>query len=72
MANLVSKPAPDFQADAVMPDGSFKAIKLSAYKGKYVVLFFYPLQIFWAFPGRLFNVTFRGFPMIITGRHVGA
>ena len=40
MATLVSKPAPDFGAQAVMPDGSFEQLELSSYKGKYVVLFF--------------------------------
>ena len=50
MATLVSKPAPDFEAQAVMPDGSFKAIKLSDYKGKYVVLFFYPLDFTFVCP----------------------
>ena len=39
MATLVSKPAPDFGAQAVMPDGSFEQLELSGYKGKYVVLF---------------------------------
>ena len=50
MATLVSKPAPDFEAQAVMPDGSFKQIKLSDYKGKYVVLFFYPLDFTFVCP----------------------
>ena len=31
--------APDFAAQAVMPDGSIKELKLSSYKGKYVALF---------------------------------
>jgi len=31
---LVTKPAPDFKATAVMPDNSFKEISLSDYKGK--------------------------------------
>lgn len=45
MAVLVGKPAPDFTATAVMPDGSMKSgYKLSDLKGKYVVLFFYPLD----------------------------
>ncbi len=45
MAVLVGKPAPDFTATAVMPDGSMKpGFKLSDLKGKYVVLFFYPLD----------------------------
>jgi len=50
MANLVSKPAPEFTADAVMPDGSFKSVKLSDYKGKNVVLFFYPLDFTFVCP----------------------
>ena len=50
MATLVSKPAPEFEAQAVMPDGSFKQIKLSDYKGKYVVLFFYPLDFTFVCP----------------------
>eukprot|EP00069_Balaena_mysticetus_P009610 bmy_20343T0 len=36
--------APKFKATAVMPDGQFKDISLSDYKGKYVVFFFYPLD----------------------------
>ena len=50
MATLVSRPAPGFEAQAVMPDGSFKQIKLSDYKGKYVVLFFYPLDFTFVCP----------------------
>ena len=50
MATLVSKPAPEFEAQAVMPDGSFKQIKLSDYRGKYVVLFFYPLDFTFVCP----------------------
>ena len=41
---LVTKLAPDFTATTVMPDNSFKDITLSDYKGKKVVLFFYPLD----------------------------
>lgn len=40
----VQKPAPDFAGTAVV-NGDFKDIKLSDYKGKYVVLFFYPLDL---------------------------
>ncbi|TDJ50391.1 MAG: peroxiredoxin [Nitrospina sp.] len=50
MPTLVAKPAPDFEADAVMPDGTFKKIKLSDYKGKYVILFFYPLDFTFVCP----------------------
>ena len=41
---LLTKQAPDFTATAVMPDNNFKDITLSDYRGKKVVLFFYPLD----------------------------
>lgn len=41
MTAKVGKPAPDFEASAYV-DGGFKNIKLSDYKGKWVVLCFYP------------------------------
>jgi len=41
MRAQVGKPAPDFEASAYI-DGGFKNIKLSDYKGKWVVLCFYP------------------------------
>jgi len=50
MSVLTAKPAPDFTAQAVMEDGSFKEIKLSDYRGKYVVLFFYPLDFTFVCP----------------------
>jgi hypothetical protein len=37
----VGKPAPDFEASA-FAEGGFKNIKLSDYKGQWVVLCFYP------------------------------
>ncbi|MDH3976654.1 MAG: peroxiredoxin [Deltaproteobacteria bacterium] len=48
--SLVQFPAPDFTAQAVMPDNSFKEIKLSDYKGKWTVLFFYPLDFTFVCP----------------------
>ncbi len=33
-----------------MPDGNFKQIKLSDYRGKYVILFFYPLDFTFVCP----------------------
>ena len=41
---LVTKQAPDFTATAVMPVNRFKDITLSDFRGKKVVLFFYPLD----------------------------
>jgi peroxiredoxin (alkyl hydroperoxide reductase subunit C) len=50
---LVTKPAPDFKATAVMPDNSMKEISLADYKGKKVVLFFYPLDFTFVCPTEL-------------------
>ncbi|KPP60043.1 peroxiredoxin-1-like [Scleropages formosus] len=46
----IGKLAPDFKAKAVMPDGQFKDIKLSDYRGKYVVFFFYPMDFTFVCP----------------------
>jgi peroxiredoxin 2/4 len=54
MSFLVAKPAPDFTATAVMPDNSFKGdFKLSDYRGKYVVLFFWPLDFTFVCPSEV-------------------
>jgi peroxiredoxin (alkyl hydroperoxide reductase subunit C) len=50
LMSLVQKKAPDFKAQAVMADGTFKEIKLSDYKGKWVALFFYPLDFTFVCP----------------------
>ena len=50
MSVLVGKPAPDFKAQAVMPDGSFKSLSLSDYKSKYLLFFFYPLDFTFVCP----------------------
>jgi peroxiredoxin (alkyl hydroperoxide reductase subunit C) len=50
MSVLVTKKAPEFTAQAVMPDGSFKEISLADYRGQYVVLFFYPLDFTFVCP----------------------
>lgn len=49
MAPELTKPAPDFSGVAVI-NGAFKDIKLQDYKGKYVVLFFYPLDFTFVCP----------------------
>jgi peroxiredoxin 2/4 len=45
----VGQQAPDFTATAVV-DQEFKSIKLSDYRGKYVVMFFYPLDFTFVCP----------------------
>src|SRR3989338_7034158 len=46
----VGQKAPDFSGQALLADGSFKDVKLSDYKGKWVVLFFYPLDFTFVCP----------------------
>jgi peroxiredoxin (alkyl hydroperoxide reductase subunit C) len=49
MAVFVTQPAPDFKADALV-NGAFKQVSLSDYKGKKIVLFFYPLDFTFVCP----------------------
>ena len=49
MSRLVGLPAPDFTATAVI-DQEFQDVTLSQYRGKYVVLFFYPLDFTFVCP----------------------
>jgi peroxiredoxin (alkyl hydroperoxide reductase subunit C) len=53
MSYLVTKEAPDFTAKAVMPDNSFADLRLSSYRGKPVVLFFYPLDFTFVCPSEI-------------------
>jgi peroxiredoxin 2/4 len=50
---LVTKAAPNFTATAVMPDNSFCQLSLASLKGKYVVLFFYPLDFTFVCPSEI-------------------
>jgi peroxiredoxin (alkyl hydroperoxide reductase subunit C) len=48
---LVSKQAPDFVAPAVMPDGTItEEFRFSDLRGKYVVLFFWPMDFTFVCP----------------------
>ncbi|MDD2403822.1 MAG: peroxiredoxin [Victivallaceae bacterium] len=52
--SLVTHPAPDFVAQAVMGDGTItEDFKLSDYRGKYVILFFYPMDFTFVCPSEL-------------------
>jgi alkyl hydroperoxide reductase subunit AhpC len=59
----VGQKAPDFSAQALMSDGSFKEVKLSDFKGKWVVLFFYPLDFTFVCPTEIqgFNKHYQEF-----------
>jgi len=51
MSVLVQQKAPEFSAEAVLPDGSFGKIELASYLNKkYVLLFFYPLDFTFVCP----------------------
>jgi peroxiredoxin (alkyl hydroperoxide reductase subunit C) len=54
MGMLVTRTAPDFTATAVMPDNSFDSnFTLSALRGRYVVLFFYPFDFSFVCPSEI-------------------
>ena len=53
MSVLVGKQAPDFTANAVFGNNEIKELKLSLYRGKHVVLFFYPLDFTFVCPSEL-------------------
>ncbi len=54
MKPLVTNEAPEFSAVAVMPDNTFnEEFKLSDFRGKYVLLFFYPLDFTFVCPSEI-------------------
>ena len=51
---MITKEAPDFTATAVLADNTFKEdFKLSDLRGKYVILFFYPLNFTFVCPSEI-------------------
>ena len=53
---IVGLPAPSFEMEAVLPDGEFGKVSSEELKGKWVVLFFYPLDFTFVCPTEI-----RGF-----------
>ncbi len=54
MTCIVTKEAPDFSATAVLADNTFKDdFKLTDFRGKYVILFFYPLDFTFVCPSEI-------------------
>ncbi len=49
MSGIVGKPAPPFELDAVL-NGEFKKIRLADYQGRWLVVFFYPLDFTFVCP----------------------
>lgn len=58
MSAFVSEPAPDFSGEAYV-NGEFKKISLSDFKGKKLVLFFYPLDFTFVCPTEILAFTDR-------------
>ncbi len=61
---MVTKEAPGFTATAVLADNSFKEdFSLKDFRGKYVILFFYPLDFTFVCPSEIlaFNTAFEEF-----------
>ncbi len=56
---IVQNDTPDFTAQAVMADGSIKELTLSDYRGKYLVLFFYPLDFTFVCPTEIIAMSDR-------------
>jgi peroxiredoxin (alkyl hydroperoxide reductase subunit C) len=53
MSSLVTQEAPNFKAEAVLENNAIEEIELSSYRGKYVVLFFYPLDFTFVCPSEI-------------------
>lgn len=54
MTTLIQQQAPNFTATAIMPDNAInEAFSLEKYRGKYVVLFFYPLDFTFVCPSEI-------------------
>jgi len=59
----IGQKAPEFRAQAVNPEGEFEEITLENYKGKWTVLFFYPLDFTFVCPTEIrgFNEQYEQF-----------
>lgn len=53
MSVLVTKKAPEFTAQAVMANNAIEELSLSAYRDRYVLLFFYPLDFTFVCPSEI-------------------
>ncbi|MEN8134078.1 MAG: peroxiredoxin [Thermodesulfobacteriota bacterium] len=53
MSVLVTKKAPEFTAQAVMANNAIEELSLSSYRGKYVLMFFYPLDFTFVCPSEI-------------------
>ncbi len=71
----VGQPLPAFAGEALMPNGEFAPINLAQYKGKWVVLFFYPLDFTFVCPTEIqgfnqLNAEFAKINTVVLGASV--
>ncbi|MCX7923628.1 MAG: peroxiredoxin [Clostridia bacterium] len=60
MQRIVGTNAPDFRMDAIKGDGeTFTTVSLSDYKGKWLVLFYYPLDFTFVCPTEITGISNR-------------
>lgn len=57
--SMIGHAAPDFSMKGVVKGGEFKEISLADYKGKWVVLFFYPLDFTFICPTEILEFSRR-------------
>ena len=57
--SMIGHAAPDFSMEGVVKGGEFKNINLKDYKGKWVVLFFYPLDFTFICPTEILEFSRR-------------
>jgi len=68
MSIRVSDKVPSIKAEALLPSGKFETVDLSSYKGKWLVVFFYPLDFTFVCPTEIrgFNARFDDFKRLGT------
>lgn len=59
MCILVSRQAPEFTAEALLPNGEIETISLKDFRGKYVFLFFYPMDFSFVCPTEIIGFSDR-------------
>jgi alkyl hydroperoxide reductase subunit AhpC len=72
---MVGQKAPAFAVDAVVGKGDFKKISLEDFKGKWVVMFFYPLDFTFVCPTEILefskrNEEFKAMNAVVLGASV--
>jgi peroxiredoxin (alkyl hydroperoxide reductase subunit C) len=71
----VGQSLPQFKGEALLPNGEFGSVNLSDYRGKWVVLFFYPLDFTFVCPTEIrgynkLNAEFKKLNAVVLGASV--